>query len=49
MSDQQTIESSEECLLDRHGSCSGDVLVADTSLIKVRVPCLCICHEKRDV
>lgn len=44
MSDQQTVDSTEECLLDRHGDCSGDVQRANTSRIRVQTPCQCFCH-----
>lgn len=44
MSDQQTIDESEDCLLGRCGACPGDVLLTSTSLVAIRTPCLCFCH-----
>ena len=45
---EQTIESSEECLLERHRACNGEVSVVSTSMVTVRLPCQCTCHEDQD-
>lgn len=44
---EQTIESSEECLLERHRACKGEVALVSTAMVTVRVPCQCTCHDER--
>lgn len=44
--EDDVLEQSEECLLDRHEDCSGMVTVATSPNIQVRVPCRCFHHQR---